>query len=128
MIIYAAGNLLLDEDNIPIKILPRLAIAFPGVTFSEIDTTEDFPESKDLILIDTATGVNDVCVLDSIDKIEIKEKQHSLHDMDLGFSLMLMKKMGTLQSIKIICVPQGMGEDEAFEKVSDVIKKILDEM
>ena len=34
--IYAAGNLLVKEDSLPLRIMNRLADAFPGFEFVEL--------------------------------------------------------------------------------------------
>jgi Ni,Fe-hydrogenase maturation factor len=122
--IYVVGNLLVEEDNIALKIMNRLQNEFPHVEFRELDPAENIPEEKELFLIDAAEGIESVLLLDDIDKIQ-RTQAYSLHDFDLGMTLKLMKKAGKLDKVKIICVPQRMEEQEAFEKVSDEIRKIL---
>ena len=81
--IYVVGNLLVEEDNIALKIMNRLQNEFPHVEFRELDPAENIPEEKELFLIDAAEGIESVLLLDDIDKIQ-RTQAYSLHDFDLG--------------------------------------------
>lgn len=121
--IYVAGNPLVEEDSLPLRIMPGLRERFPRLEFRELEPTEDLPEEKDLIIIDIVKGIEKVQVIDDIEKI-ITRKAYSLHDFDLGASLKLMRKAGRLEKVVIIGVPMGIGEREALRQVSGALIKI----
>ena len=54
-------------------------------------------------------------------------KLFSLHDFDLGSQMKLMKKVGRIKDMKIICVPMEMEEEKALQKVADAIRNITGE-
>ena len=124
MKIYVLGNILLEEDSLPIKLLPKLRSIFPKIEFIEIDPTEEFPEEKFLVLIDTIKDLEDVKLFEDIDKIELAPN-YSVHDFDLGFQLKLMKKLGKLKEVSIIGVGQKVSEEEAIKKLGKIISNLL---
>ena len=121
--IYVAGNPLVREDSIPIKLMGRLQKRFPDIEFHELEPTDNLPEEKTLNIIDTVIGIDDIKVIRDIDKI-VTGKIYSMHDFDLGFNLKLMKKAGKLRSVKIIGVPPHMSEEKAFEGISKIIEEL----
>lgn len=103
--IYVFGNELLGFDNLPIKLVPHLKKEFPDINFQIIDPNENLkPIKKELIIIDTIDGINNVQVITDLDKIKT-EKIYSVHDFDLGFNLKLLKKIGKLEKVLIFGVP-----------------------
>ena len=121
--IYVAGNPLVREDNIPVKLMGRLQKRFPDIKFQELEPTDNLPEEKTLNIIDTVIGIEDIKVIRDIDKI-VTGKIYSMHDFDLGFNLKLMKKAGKLRSVKIIGVPPNMSEEKAFEGISRIVEEL----
>jgi len=126
--IYVLGTLELEHDSLPLIILPRLIENFKDYEFRVIDPTENFPVEEHLVIIDTEVNTNEVRVLTDIDKIQ-SSPSFSLHDFDLGMQLKLMKKLGKLKDVKIICVPPHgkISEEDAFEGVKNSIVKYIKE-
>lgn len=124
--IYALGNPLLKEDALPLKLLPKLKEMFKDVAFKELDPSENLPEEEHLVIIDTIINCERVCVLKEIDKIAT-EPRYSLHDFDLGFSLKLMKKLGKINDVTIIGVPQMIRLEDALEQIGKIIASLLSE-
>jgi Ni,Fe-hydrogenase maturation factor len=122
MKIYVAGNKLVEEDNLPLRILPLLRKEFPDTIFEELDPSENLP-AEDLIIVDTVAGIKDVELFSSLDSFS-SNKIYSPHDYDLFFELKLNEKLGKLKKIKIIGIPPSLKEAEAFERVKDEIRKI----
>ena len=121
--IYIFGNPLLDFDNLPIQLAPDLTKALPEINFIVMDPNENIhPENKELVIIDTAIGIDKVTVLEDIDKIEMSPR-YSLHDFDLGFNLKLLKKLGKLEKVKIFCVPPDINKKQALKELVNLIKK-----
>jgi Ni,Fe-hydrogenase maturation factor len=118
--IYVLGNPLVKTDSLPIKLIPLLKKEFPKIDFVEFEPTEDFPEEKELVILDTVINAKDVCVITDVDRI-ISEKAVSLHDFDLGYNLKLMKKFRIIEKIKIIGLPPDIKEKDAIESLRKII-------
>lgn len=125
--VYVFGNDRVEEDSIPIRILPKLRERFPELEFVEFDPTEDFPNEKKMIILDTVMGIDNVVVFGDLDKVEL-EKRFSLHDFDLGMQLKIMKKMDEGFEVKIIGVPAEMNEEEAMKEVESIIHEQIARM
>jgi Ni,Fe-hydrogenase maturation factor len=123
--IYLVGNLLVEEDSLPIKLKPDLEKAFPDIDFREFDPTEDLPEdTEELVIIDTVLGIKEPHVFTDIDQFST-QKNYSMHDFDLGWQLKLYKKLRMINEVKIIGVPPEGDKDEILEKLSTQVVKIL---
>lgn len=122
--IYVLGNPLVEEDSLPIQLLPNLREGFREVEFVEIDPTENFPEEDNLIIIDTVINTDRVRILKDVSKIE-SQPNYSLHDFDLGFNLKLMKKLGKVKEVNIIGVPPNYNEKEALREIKEIIPSLL---
>jgi Ni,Fe-hydrogenase maturation factor len=120
--IYIFGNSLLEFDNLPIKLIPDLQKAFPHIEFIHQDPNDNLhPENGELVIIDTAEGISEVKVLTDIDQI-IDSPKFSMHDLDLGFTLKLMKKIGTLEKVTIFCVPMSGDGKRILEQLCEQIR------
>ena len=118
--IYVFGNPLVKKDSMPLGMIGRLRAKFPSIEFMEFDTTEDLDE-RNLTIIDTIEGISKVELIEDISKI-ITGKVYSMHDFDLGQTLKLMKKAEMIDSVRILGVPMGMGEKEAFSGVCKILE------
>ncbi len=124
MKILVFGNPFLEEDSLPLRILPRLRKEFPKIEFIEIDPSEGLEKfGKNLIILDSVLGIEKVEVINSIEQLETT-KVCSMHDFDLGYNLKILKKLGMLESVKIIGVPGELDEQKCFEGVCGVLKDI----
>lgn len=123
--IHIFGNPLLDFDNLPIKLVPKLKKNFPEIDFVITDPSENLkPINGELIIIDTVEGIKKVVVIDDLEKIQTG-KIFSLHDFDLAFNLKLLKKIGKLKKVKIFGVPMKGDEEEILEELTASIKNFL---
>jgi Ni,Fe-hydrogenase maturation factor len=122
--IYVLGNVLLKEDSLPIKLIPRLEKRFPEIKFVEFDPLEEI-DDKEINILDTVIGIKDVELITEIEKIE-NRKIYSAHDLDLGFFIKLWKRLGIIKNFRIIGIPTKMNEEEALKQIEKIIeKKIL---
>jgi len=113
------------KDSTPLKILPELAKEFPEIHFVEIDAIEEIGSfGKELIILDSADGITDVCLLTDLKKLETKSIV-SMHDFDLAYTLKLMKKIGRLNSVKIFCIPTKMKKNRALKETAALIRSTL---
>jgi len=124
MKIYVLGNPLLEEDSLPIRLIPKLKSFFPNITFVEFDPTEDFPKENPFILIDTIEGLEGVKLFEDMDKIQLSPN-YSVHDFDLGFQLKLMQKLGKLKQVIILGVGSNISEEEGARGLIKVISNLL---
>jgi len=113
--IYILGNLNLEIDSLPLKLIPKFREAFPDISFEILDPTENVPEDEHLVIIDTIINSDEVRILKDIEKIQ-NSPTCSLHDFDLGIQLKLIKKLGKIKDVTIIGVPplSMISEEEAF--------------
>ncbi len=122
--IYIFGNILLDFDNTPIKLIPELQKEFPDINFVHQDPNENIhPENKKLFIIDTIEGIDEVKLLDDINKIELSPSC-SMHDFDLGFNLKLLQKIGLLNSVLIFGVPMKPDKDTLGQLLNMIEKYV----
>ncbi|MFA4873221.1 MAG: hypothetical protein WC659_04785 [Patescibacteria group bacterium] len=109
MTITVFGNPLLEEDSLPLRILPELQKRFPEITFEVKDPTEEcIPPENPWWIIDTVKGIKDVSCFESLDAFAAALKTRSnvsLHDFDLGLHLLLLKKINPDLEVRIIGVP-----------------------
>ncbi len=122
--IYVMGNLLIEQDSLPIKILPELRKALPKHEFIELDPSENFPKQTSLTIIDTVLDIKEVKLIKNIDKIQL-QNVCSLHDFDLGYNLKLMKKFGLVKKVNIIGVPYNIEEKEAVKQIKEIITNLF---
>jgi len=120
--IHIFGNPLLDFDNLPIKLAPKLRELFPDINFIVVDPNENLkPTNGEMIIIDAIEGINKVTILDDLEKIQTA-RIYSLHDFDLAFNLKLLQKIGKLKKIKIIGVPMDGDEKKVLNQLTRIIE------
>lgn len=118
--IFVFGNEDLEMDSLPIKILPELREKFPNLDFVQVDPNEEWNIPEEVFVLDTAVGINDVTVFESLDKFS-KPPRVGMHDFDALTNLRYLWKLGKIKKIKIIAVPVGISESEALEKICKII-------
>ena len=119
--IHIFGNPLLDFDNLPLKLAPKLQKLFPEIDFVITDPSENIsPIDGELIIIDTVENIKNVILIDDIEKLETN-KIYSLHDFDLAFNLKLLQKIGKLKRVKIFGVPMEGDEEDVLEQLEKSI-------
>ena len=120
-----ARNSLLDFDNLPIRLAPKLEKLFPEIDFIIADPSENLkPIDGELTIIDTVEGAINVILVDDIEKLETG-KIYSLHDFDLAFNLKLLQKIGKLKKVKIFGVPMKGDEEEILGQLENLFKSNL---
>lgn len=125
--IYIVGNLIVDEDSMPLKIKNELKAGFPNINFQEFDPTENLPQKNGcFIMIDTVKDVENPCVFEDIEQF-VNSRAYSLHDFDLGWQLKLYKKLGMIDKIFIIGVPEKGDIKEQAEEVKKIISSLVSE-
>ena len=123
MKIYVFGNPILRKDSLALRVAERLKKKFPAIEFKKFDTAEDL-EGEALYVMDVAEGIEEVKLIENLDLVETR-KIFSLHDYDLSYELKLLKKIGKIKKVFLICIPAGMKESEAIKQVESQIHLIL---
>ena len=123
MKVLVFGNPFLENDSLPLKLLPKLRDKFLGIEFKEIDPTEDLDkQGRDLVILDTVEGIDEVIELNSIEQLHAN-KVYSMHDFDLAYNLKLLKKIGKIDSVRIIGVPMTISEEDAMNQIQSILRK-----
>ena len=124
MKILVFGNPLVKEDSLALKLIPKLKKLFPEMEFIEIDPTEGLEKyGKNLIILDAVKGIDKVRIIDSIEQLQTN-KIYSMHDFDLAYNLKILKKLGLIESVKIIGIPMDIGEKESLEEIRKLLYSI----
>ena len=124
MTVFVFGNAALEQDSLPLRILPDLETRFPGVSFQVLDPNEEWDVPKEMIVIDTVMGIKDITVFDGLEQFSAAPRV-SLHDFDAYANLRLLSKLGKLKKIKIIGVPPDISKEEAIHTISAELAKKL---
>jgi len=123
MKVLVFGNPFLENDSLPLKLLPKLRKTFPSIEFKEIDPTEDLDkQGRDLVILDTVEGIDNVIELNSIEQL-YANKVYTMHDFDLAYNLKLLKKIGKIDSVRIIGAPMKISEGDAMDQIQSTFKK-----
>lgn len=121
---HVFGNPLLEGDDLPVKILPRLTKKFPEIEFIHFDPNENLkPDRGRLFIIDTVANIDKAVLIDDLENLDT-HRLYSPHDLDLAFNLKLLQKIGRLKRVHIIGVPPRIPEKQALDDISRLIRKI----
>ena len=103
MQIYVFGNQDSKLDNRVFEIIKK----YSDINFKIIDPNGDLPTDSPTIIMDTVFGLDQVTLLTEkdLDKL-IPSPRTSAHDYDLGFQLKYLRKIGKLNKVSIIGIPQ----------------------
>lgn len=119
------GNPLVDADSIALRLMPLLQIKFPELVFREFDAAENLEnEGRDLVILDSAIGLDDVVLLEGLDSLATG-KACSMHDFDLALTLKILKKIGKIDSVRIIAVPSCFPLRKALAGSCRLISSLL---
>lgn len=121
------GNRLINNDSVPLKLIPNLKKEFPDIDFMEFDSTEDIEnEGSILYILDAVENIDKVTIIRDIDRIEISKHLYTMHDMDLGYMLKLMKKVNMIDDIVIFGIPiKGIPKSEILNQLKEKIRSTL---
>lgn len=121
------GNKLVKKDNLPLKLIPHLEEEFPEIEFKEFDSVEDLQNEGSIIyIIDSVENIENVTIIYNIDQIEISNSLYTIHDMDLGYMLKLMKKVNMIDKVIIFGIPiNTLSKIEILNQLEEKIRSIL---
>lgn len=111
--IYIFGNPDLENDSLPLRILPELKRYFPKLRFCVMDPNEEWNAPEMLVIIDSVLGITEPAVFDDL-RCFSDSPRVTLHDFDVIAQLRWLDKLGRLGETRIIGLPPGMEEKKAF--------------
>ncbi len=118
MDIWVFGNLDVQEDSLPLRILPQLQRQRPDLTFKTRDPLEEWDEVPDpFIIVDTVKGLRTVAVFTDLSAFADAPRV-TMHDLDLLAQLQLLQKLGKLKRLTLVGVPPELGPDEAVTQIA----------
>ena len=119
--IFVFGNINLENDSLPLRIMPQLQEKFPDIQFEVRDPNEEWGVPDEFIIIDTVVGIKEIRIFETLDKF-LSAPRVSMHDFDFLTNLQYLWKLGKIKKIKIIGLPPNMEESEAVKKVSAILR------
>lgn len=121
------GNRLINKDSVPLMLIPKLKKEFPDIDFVEFDSIEDIENEGSIIyILDSIENIDKVTIIKDIDRIEISKHLYTMHDMDLGYTLKLMKKVNMVDEIVIFGIPiKGITKSEILNQLKEKIRSTL---
>lgn len=123
MKILVFGNPNVKKDSLPLRLIPELKKMFPKIEFKEFDAIQDISkEGKRIVILDSVNRIKNPRII-KIQEIK-KTKPCSLHDFDIGFNLLLLKKLNLIKDATIIGVPMHMSEKEAIKRLKPIISSL----
>ncbi len=118
MDVYVFGNPDLEQDSLPVRVVPQLQRVRPDCTFHLRDPLEDWDEVPDpLIIVDTLRGIENVQVITDLDAF-VDAPRVGMHDLDLLAQLKLLKKVGKLKRVTVVGVPPSLTPDQAVTQIA----------
>lgn len=118
MKIYVFGNHDLEIDNSAIKLSKILSDQLKDIEFIYNNDINSFsPNEKVPILLDCASNISKVIVIESTNKLQTNMNT-SNHDFDLAMTLKLLLKLHKIEGFKAICIPQTLSEQDILDSKS----------
>jgi len=119
-VVYVFGNPDLEEDSLPVRLTPLLRARFPEVDFEVMDPNEEWDVPRELVVLDTLVGAKDVAVFNDLESFAASPR-FTVHDFDALTNLRLLQKLGRLQKVTVIGIPQDTTVEQALASVSSVL-------
>lgn len=121
--ILVFGNPLVKEDSIALRVAEKLKEKFE---FKILDAAEDIEnEGKNLVILDCADGIEKTELIGDLGKLQTN-KIYSMHDFDIALTLKLLKKIGKIESVKVIAIPKNYELEKALKETEKIIKTKLE--
>jgi hypothetical protein len=124
--VYVFGNEDAPEDTKAIEAAERLDGTMDGVSFVFVEPNEDLPFAGEgsVVILDTVQGIQNVRVIEG-DRVEdfIPSSRGTVHDFDLSFQLRYLRKIGKLEDVTIVGVPQEGRVDHS--RIQSILRKLV---
>lgn len=120
--ILVFGNPIIKKDALAVNLIPELKKLFPEIQFTEFDPTENLHREKNPIILDVVEGLKEPRII-SLQELKTN-KIYSMHDCDLAYNLMLLKKLNLAKNVTIIGIPTKGNKKEIIRKLSKLISSV----
>ena len=121
--IFVAGNPLVEEDSLALKVAEELRKEFKDINFQKIDSLSSLEKTPpNLYILDVAEGLQRVEKITDLEELQ-EIKLVSLHDFDLGTELLLLKKIGKIEGATIIAIPLGYPLEKAVSESGRILRE-----
>jgi Ni,Fe-hydrogenase maturation factor len=120
------GNELVKSDSLALVVAREISQSgkLKDVEFKELDAVEEIQnEGKDLVILDVVQGIKKLTIITDFDQLK-NSQIYTLHDFDLGMNLKLLKKLGYIETIRIIGIPMNWKKEKAIAEVKSAIEKL----
>ena len=126
MKVYVFGNEDLEDDSVSLSVAKKLEGEVEGVEFFYVKPNEDLPFAgeEEVFILDAVEGLTKVKIIEDIDKLS-RIKSVSVHDFDLGFQLKYLKKLGKLEKVVIIGLPQAGVPN--YSRIQSILRKLVEQ-
>ncbi len=124
MLIHVFGNPDLEQDSLPLKILPKLKKRFPNVDFIVKDPNEDWEIFGPLFAIDTVVGIKKITLFNDFSIFE-RSPRNTMHDFDAYANIALMRKIGKIKEVMMIGIPPSHDQDKALNETNAMLRNIV---
>lgn len=103
-------------------VLRSLRQAFPSIGFKKCRISDDLEgEGRDLVALDSVRGVQEVTLIDELSSLSPRVVEGS----ETLLTLRILKSIGSLDSVRVIAVPQGAGPQEAIGGIKRILSDLL---
>ena len=104
-------------------VLARLRKRFPTLGFKKYEVSMELEEEgKRIVAIDTVKGIDHVMLLDDM---AIVSPAKAMSGSGAIMTLRILLKIGSLESAKVIAVPEGYPDDAMVEEISNLLAQLL---
>ncbi len=128
------GNRLVKADSIALRVAEKLRGKMLGFEFrhagslldaqaASSDRTKTKGKKRNLILLDAVQGIKKVKLINDLGMLE-SAGAVSAHDLDLGFELRLLGKLGIAKHPVIIGIPRKYALQKAAKEVELCLKSL----
>ena len=119
--VFLFGNINLQNDSLPLRLMPKLRAKFPDIKFEIRDPNEEWDVPEEFVIIDTVMGIKNVRTFDNLEKF-LSVPRVSMHDFDALTNLRFLWKLGKIKKLKIIGLPPDMDEPKAMREITKILK------
>ena len=120
--VWIFGNPDLEQDSLPLKILPKLKEYLPDTEFIIKDPNEEWDLPKHLNIIDTIHGLKKITTFTSLKDFS-GGPRITMHDFDLLTNLRWLAKLNKLPPFTIIGLPQQAKAKETIITITKILNK-----
>ncbi len=121
MKVLVFGNPLVPEDSLALKVAEKLKGNFE---FKILEAVEDIEnEGRNPVILDVAEGIKKPVLISDLEKLHTNPI-YSMHDFDISLALKLLKKIGKIDSVRIVAIPIGYPMEKATKESEKLLNSL----